>query len=157
MVPNTPTQDNIDEFFANPRGAITAYNDKLTKHIANNQAKLDKASLRYKKEALLYEISTFEEILYYSVSRLRESTLPHVAAAVQILDETIFVLEEHIRTRGITIIRPNPHEPFNGREHEVLTAEEQEGFAKGQIIKTMVSGYKQNDQVIIRANVVAAR
>ena len=152
-----PTQDTIDEFLANPGEVITAYNDKLTKHIANNQAKLDKISLRYKKEALLYEISTFEEILYYSVSRLRESTLPHVAAAVQILDETIRMLEALITNRGITIIRPNPHEPFNGREHEVLTAEEQEGFAKGQIIKTMVSGYKQNDQVIIRANVVAAR
>ena len=154
-----PTPETITDFLAesltiNP---FAAYSDKLNKAITNITAKTEKASFRFKKETLLYEISTYEEILYYSVTRLRESSLPEVAAAVTILDDTFLALEALLAENGITPIRPAAHEAFNGREHEVLTAEEQEGFAKGEIIKTMTSGYKLGDQVILRANVIAAR
>ncbi|MCL2361308.1 MAG: nucleotide exchange factor GrpE [Defluviitaleaceae bacterium] len=154
-----PAEDSIEAFLYKcmELDAFTAYSDKLTMHITAISAKLDKSILRYRKENLLYEISTYEEILYYSVSRLRESELPQIQIAVDILDETFNALENIIGEAEITTIRPEPHQPFNGKEHEVLTAEEQEGFAKGEIIKTMVSGYKAGDQVILRANVVAAR
>jgi len=153
---NPPSQEDLDAFFESA-APIIAYAEKLAKEFANTDAKLDKYILRYQKESLLYEISTYEEILYYSVSRIRESELPQVQAAVEILDETFVALESILEEKGITVIRPNPHEPFIAREHEVLTAEQQDDFAKGEIIKTMTSGYKLGDQVILRANVVAAR
>ena len=154
-----PTEETIAEFLSESTNleAFAAYNEKFTKLVTNAQAKIEKSALRFKKETLLYEISTFEEILYYSVSRLRESSLPHIVNAVETIDETFDTLKSLLAQSGITIIRPAPHEPFNGREHEVLTAEEQEDFAKGTVIKTMTSGYKLGDQIILRANVIAAR
>jgi len=152
-----PTEDTAEEFFAKAAEltAFVSYNSKFEKHVSAQTAKLDKTTFRFHRESLLYEISTYEEILYYSVSRLRE--VPHLADAVKILDGTFLNLEALITTHGIIVLRPAPHEPFNGREQEVLTAEEKEGYAKGTIIKTMTSGYKKDDQVIIRANVIAAR
>ena len=154
-----PTPETVPDFFAEcaSLNAFTEYDQQFAKHITNCAAKIEKTSFRFKKETLLYEISTYEEILYHSVSRLRESGQPHIADAVSILDETFCNLETLITENGITVIRPAPHETFNGREHEVLVAEVQEGFAKGEIIKVMTSGYKFEDQVILRANVIAAR
>jgi len=152
-----PTLEGLTNFFEAcvSLEAFVAYSEKFAKHVTNISTKVEKASFRFKKETLLYEISTYEEILYHSVSRLRQS--PAATDFVRILDEIFYELEAMITDYGITIIRPTPHDPFNGREHEVLMAEVQEGFAKGEIIKVMTSGYKQNDQVIIRANVIAAR
>ena len=154
-----PTQETIADFLLNAASleAFATYNEQFAKHITNASTRIEKASFRFKKETLLYEISTYEEILYHSVSRLRESTQPHISAAVTLLDETFIQLKALLTTNGITIIRPAAHEPFNGREHEVLIAEETEGFAKGEIVKVMTSGYKYKDQVILRANVIAAR
>ena len=164
---NPPTEKpaGLDEAIANffthehiiTMDAFADYSNNFTKTISDTTAKADKAITRFKKETLLYEVSTFEEILFYSVTRLRASEAPHIQAAVSILDETFKEIEALISESGITVINPAPHEAFNGREHEVLTAEEQEGFKKGEIIKTMTSGYKQGTQVILRANVVAAR
>jgi len=156
---NPPSQELINDFVEEciSLAPFTAYNDKINKSIAIGLNKIEKAVFHFRKETLLYEISTYEEILYYSVSRLRESVLPPIASAVKILDETFQAFENLLSNKDIEIIHPNPHELFNGREHEILTAEEQEGFIKGEIIKTMTSGYKADDQIILRANVVAAR
>jgi len=156
---NPPTPETVPDFLAECINLppFTTHSDEFAKLIAVYTSKAEKASTRFKKEALLYEVSTYEEILYYSVSRLRESNAPQVESAVRILDETFQSIENLLTESGIAVIRPAPHDPFNGREHEVLAAEEQEGFAKGEIIKVMTSGYKHLDQVILRANVIAAR
>jgi len=156
---NPPAEETISDFIADSISldAFATYGEQLTKQFTNISTKIEKASLRFKKETLLYEISTYEEILYHSVSRLRESNLPQVAAAVCLLDGTFADLESLLTGNGIAVIRPAVHDPFNGREHEVLVAEEAEGFTKGEIIKVMTSGYKYNDQVILRANVIAAK
>ena len=156
-VPQAP--EAIANFLASASSleVFATYSSQLAKHILNASTKIEKASFRFKKETLLYEISTFEEILYHSVSRLRESPMPCIAVAVNMLDETFAKLETLLTEYSIAVIRPAAHEPFNGREHEVLIAEETEGFAKGEIVKVMTSGYKYKDQVILRANVIAAR
>ena len=125
-----------------------------------NMAGLQKKLAQFKKEQLLFECSTFEEILHYSVSRLREvseSDAPEVHAFVAAIDENAARLSSILTCRGITLMQPSPHDMFNGREHEVLMAEEREGFAKGEIIKFINSGYKEKDIVLIRANVIAAK
>ncbi|MDR1664140.1 MAG: nucleotide exchange factor GrpE [Clostridiales bacterium] len=121
------------------------------------QSKIDKAVLNYKKDTLLYEINTYEEILNYSVSRLRESAYEPVARAVKLLDETQASLEMLLKKNNIRPIRPEPREMFNGKEHEVLIAEKQDGYNKGEIIKVLASGYKYKDTVVLRANVIAAK
>ena len=148
--------------------AFAAIRTGYEKHVAAYTAKIEKSSARFKKEILLYEVCTYEEILTHSVSRLRDyvksctdaaelGELSSVEQAVTWLDETFASLENLLKKNNITVIHPLPHESFNGREHEVLAAEKHEGFSKGEIIKLITSGYKQKDQVILRANVIAAR
>jgi len=46
---------------------------------------------------------------------------------------------------------------FNPKEHEVLMAESNADFKKGEIVKVMNSGYRRKDLILLRANVIAAR
>ena len=127
------------------------------KRITGYLMRLEKAILRFNREVLTPEICTYEEILTHSVSLLRESQQESVQNIVCMLDDVYRSIDELLLKKGIIRIHPAPQDAFNGREHEVLMAEQQEGFSKGEIIKTMTSGYKQGDQVLIRANIIAAR
>jgi molecular chaperone GrpE (heat shock protein) len=88
---------------------------------------------------------------------LWESENPLVQATAARLEGTYAALEVLLRKNNVTPIRPMPHDPFNGREHEVLVAEKQEGFEKGEVIKRLGSGYRYKDIVLVRANVIAAK
>ena len=156
-----PPQDisQIGEFFENClNGEIfQSIKERVTRQISAYFEKTEKSAFLFKKEVLLYEICTYEEILTHSVSRLRESEWETMTAAAAILDQAFRDLETLLKKSNIAVISPVPHEPFNAQEHEVLVAEKQDGYAKGEIIKIITSGYKKNDQIIIRANVIAAR
>ncbi len=116
-----------------------------------------KKAVQFRKEQLLFEISTFEEILNYSVSRLRKSENTHIVSYVNAVDETTHKIYETLNKFNIEIIKPSAHDMFNGKEHDVLMAEKSKEFKKGEIIKLMNSGYKQGDIILLRANVIAAR
>lgn len=118
---------------------------------------LKKTSYKFLRDCLLFEVGTFEEIVHYSVSRLRESTNEAVIGCVGEIDKLSLELDGKLRRFDIETIRPAPHEMFNGKEHEVLMAEKNDDYKKGEIIKVMNSGYKQNGSVITRANVIAAK
>ena len=137
--------------------AFKAFQAKVQKQAAGFMEKVDKFTFRFKKEVLLYEVCTYEEILIHSVSRLRGSDNEEIAAAASLLDDAYGGLEVLLKKSNIEAIRPAPHEAFNAFEHDVLVAETQEGFNKGEIIKMINTGYKQQDKVILRANVIAAR
>jgi molecular chaperone GrpE (heat shock protein) len=66
-------------------------------------------------------------------------------------------LEAILAKYGIEKIAPKPFDIFNAKENEVLMAEVNPDFKKGEIIKTMNSGYRLGDLVLVRANVIAAR
>ena len=117
------------------------------------QISIEKILLKFKRETLLYEVSTFEEILFYSISRIREI----VPIAANLADESISAIEALLKKNNIELIRPQAHEPFNSKEHEVLMAEQNPDYNKGEVIKMMNSGYKHNGVVLLRANVIAAR
>ena len=138
-------------------GAAAAYRKRITDLYQREAERVDKAVRRFLKDSVLFEISTFEEIMQYSVTRLRESEFDSVKDYIDMIDENARTIEDTLRKTGITMIRPNPHDTFNGKEHEILMAEQCEGFAKGEIIKYMTSGYRLNGQVLIRANIIAAR
>lgn len=117
----------------------------------------DKVLKNQLKNHLLFEISTFEEILYYSISRIREEPDEKIIHYVKGMDDLTQKLYDALEAYGISFIRPEPYEKFNGKEQEVLLAEEQEGFQKGDIIKCINTGYRYQGQVLLRANVIAAR
>lgn len=118
---------------------------------------VNKKIIRFFREHLLFEMSTYEEIVYYSVSKLRESQEDIVISYVNDIDTLTQSLEEIMKDYGIEFIYPNPHERFNGKKHEVLMAEVKEGFEKGEIIKTMNRGYVYSDQIVLKANVIAGK
>lgn len=111
----------------------------------------------FKRDILLYEASTFEEIIMYSVSRLKEIRHNTVADYVRLIENSSADLNDILKKHNIIAISPKPHDPFNGKEHDILMAEHNSAFQKGEVIKLMNSGYKQDDEVIIRANVIAAK
>jgi len=137
--------------------AFQTCRDRVARQIATYFEKTEKSAFLYKKEVVLYEICTYEEILTHSVSRLRESGWVKISEAAALLDDAFKDLEVLLKKNNITVIRPAPHDAFNALEHEVLVAEKQDGFGKGEIIKIINSGYRQKEQIIIRANVIAAR
>jgi molecular chaperone GrpE (heat shock protein) len=136
---------------------VVAYREKLERARGQRQEEVTKQTLRFIKEYLLFEMMTFEEINLYSVSRLRDSADPSIAAFVAVIDRQTETLSNILKMNGIQSIYPAPHDPFNGKEHEVLMAEKNEDYKKGEIIKVMNGGYKYGDIVILRANVIAAR
>jgi len=150
---------NVANFFdALPDGDIFApLHDRIQKRIDFYKQKSEKLTFRFKKEVVLYEICTYEEILTHSASRLRESAWADMAMAEKELSAAYYTLGALLEKCNITAIRPAAHEQFNAFEHEILLAETQGGFDKGEIIKVLNTGYKQNGKVILRANVIAAR
>ena len=152
--------ENMAEYFEILPETIDAFKNfkaRAQKQMNIFSEKVDKFTFRFKKEVLLYETCTYEEILIHSVSRLRDSDDNEIVNAAKLLDNTYIELEILLKKNDIVAIRPTPHDAFNAFEHDVLVAEKQEGFSKGEIITMMNTGYKQHDRVILRANVIAAR
>jgi hypothetical protein len=144
----------IDFINDGPGGGHLAKTDRHCKHFA---ARLHKLVNNHKKDCLLYEVCTFEEILNYSVAILRGSKNIETLHFAHRADEIYKNINRVLTKFGIVPIKPETRDMFDGREHEVLTAETVEGFKKGEIIKVINSGYKQNGEVLLRANVIAAR
>jgi len=133
------------------------FNEKI-KRKKNRQADIVyKKILQFKREQILFEISTFEEILNYSVSRLRDSQNDIIKQYVNYVDNLVKNISLILDDYGIKTICPNQHDIFNGKEHEVVIAEKNDSFKRGEIIKVMNNGYKQGDVIILRANVIAAK
>lgn len=131
--------------------------DKIIKQQEKHLFKINKLSLQFKREQLLFEICTFEEIINYSISRLRNSENEDIIQYVSKIDNISESIYNMLLKYNIKTIIPKAHDLFNGKEHEVLIAEKNDEFKKGEIIKLMNSGYKQGDTVILRANVIAAK
>ena len=136
---------------------FSEYKQSMDKGLAKKTDGLEKRMLKFMRDSFFYELSTFEEIMYYSVSRLRESDDDDVLALVTEIDIQYKRTGDILTKYGVEKIAPVAHDAFNPKENEVLMAEESEGFKKGEIIKTVNSGYRQGDVIIMRANVIAAR
>lgn len=113
--------------------------------------------LDFQKNIILFEISTFQEIINYSVVRLRNQNNDFIQSFVINIDEYNTNINQILENNNIFVINPNPHSMFNTKEHELLMAEKSEQFKKGEIIKVLNCGYKTLDKVLIRANVIAAK
>ena len=137
--------------------AVTLYQEKLARSHAQRLDKAKRKATTFVKEHLLFELTTFEEINRYSVSRLRESEDEATAAFVALIDRQDAALKEILKRNHIKTIEPMPYDTFNGKEHEVLMAEQNPAFKKGEIIKVMNCGYRMDDMVLLRANVIAAK
>lgn len=131
--------------------------DKNFYKYTNLIEKFNKNIYNFKKDVILFEITTFQEIINYSVVRLRESEKQEIIEFVLKIDQLIIDIQKILEINYIIMINPKPHTLFNVKEHEILIAEKSDEFKKGEIIKVLNCGYKILDEIIIRANVIAAK
>lgn len=137
---------------------MLSYISNLKRQYQQQNEYINKKYIQFLREQLLFELTTYEEILNYSVCKLRDEQEPDVVKIfVETMDTVDFRIEELLEKYNIYTIKPKPYDIFDGKEHEVLMAEKNDDFEKGQIIKLMNTGYKYNNAVIIRANVIAAK
>lgn len=148
----------LNRFFSettkeNSREALYKYN----KLLEEKKDKLISLSTGFKRDTLLFEMSTFEEILNYSVEKLMESSDRNVLQYGNYVKKIYSDILNKFVKFNIRQINPSLGDLFNAKEHEVLMAKKEEGFAKGSIIKVLNRGYSQNGQVLLRANIIAAK
>lgn len=109
------------------------------------------------KDQIMPEIITFNELLSYSIERLKKSQDFDILMYIQVVEEANSMINTTLVNYNIRTISPEIGSIFNGKEHEVMMTEKKEGFQKGQIIKVTNHGYTQDGAIITRANVVVAR
>ncbi len=130
--------------------------DEIDKYIIVNESPLKSEIDTFKKNCVLQEISTFEQIINYSVNSLKTDENKLVIDFINInesVDKEIFeILEKY----NIIKICPEIKSIFDAKEQVVLTAEKTEGFKKGEIIKVVSLGFCENNEVLIKASVVCA-
>lgn len=154
---NGNTQESLDNFFYKIVEEETKNMLPLAKKIAiERKKKFDNKILELKKNNILFEISTFNEMLNYSISHLKISTEIDVLMYVQIVEEANSMINTTLVSHNIRAIVPVAHQEFSAKEHEVIMVEENASFKKGEIIRVSNNGYKQDDKVIIRASVIVA-
>lgn len=130
---------------------------QYTRKLKSLREELEKASNNYKRETLLFEISTFEEILNHSISKLKETQSYEIINYCKYIEDIYAQIIDELSRYNIIQINPSEKSLFNAKEHEILMAKEEEGYAKGEIIKVLNKGYKKDTTVLLRANVIAAK
>jgi len=151
--------DAAENIFKNVLASVyfSSYKERLAKYTGSVYGAFAKQDLAYKRDCLLFEISTYNEIMNYSVTRLMNSEDGYSLEFAGVCEEVRKELTVVLSKNNITLIDPPPHAAFNGKEHEVLVAEESPGFLKGEIIKVINPGYKRGAEVLSRATVIAAK
>lgn len=134
-------------------------------YIKNDISNMDKKLSGYLKfvdefikNTILFEISTFQEIVYYSVGAIRECEEEALQELIKHIDEIDEKIEIILNDYNILFIKPNLRDKFNPKMHEILLAEENEEFERGDIIRIVNYGYITKDDTIIkRASIIACK
>ena len=129
----------------------------INKNLIKRKEVLHKQDLNFKKNHLLFEVTTFNELLNHSISRLKETEHMDILMYIQMVEEANSLINSTLVKYEIRPIEPLEREIFNAKEHEVIVTEKHDDYKKGEIIRTSNHGYKQGNDVIIRANVIVAR
>jgi len=138
------------EYFLNAQKAF----EKLIQQLFSKNQNED---FDFLKSDLLFEIVTLEEIVKYCLPKLKDSPKNDVQRVVDIIESCYKQIEKNISLAKIETIEPATHERFNGKDHEVILVEEQNGYKKGEIISVHTKGYRYKNVPVVRANVVAAK
>ncbi len=110
----------------------------------------------FKRNSILKELSTFEQIMSDSVKSLKDDENQKIKDFVSFMEKSNEYLEKTLNEFGIFIISPEEKSKFDSKEQQILLAEKKDGYKKGEIIKVINSGYKEKDEVVLKANVVCS-
>lgn len=147
----------LDEAIQGSNEGFLLAQEKYNKLVIKIKEENLKRDIKYLKNDLLFEIITLEEVVKFSLPKLEEEEGENVKSFIDYLYQTYERICMLLEKNKIHEINPMPHDKFNGLEHEVIIVEEEEGFNKGEIIRVNTKGYKYNDIIIVRANIIAAK
>jgi len=148
----------LEDFYKTQINKFNSKNLQMIEEILESEKdSIRKADYKFRKECLFFEIITFEEIISYSASKLRDSENEAALKCSKLIEGAALNIKELLSEYGIEVIAPELGEMFNGRLHEVIMTREEEGFMRGAIIKVISNGYKEGNIVFARANVICAK
>lgn len=133
------------------------FQQKFLRQVENHLEQHRKKDLQYLRESILFELRTLEELSNQSVTRYVSMGGYHAKALTQIMKDLIEDIRDCLMSYKIHLILPKAHDAFEAKKHEVMTATHQEGFEAGEIVKCLNAGYQLEDNIVLRASVVAAR
>lgn len=131
--------------------------EKFKKRVEAIKLNHFKQDMAYLRNELLFEIRTFDEMVSHSLNKLVEYEGETSKAMTEIMKYVYNESRRLINKSGILFIEPDPHEKFDGKLHEIMMAEVDASYTKGEVIKCQGIGYIRDDYIIMRANVVAAK
>ena len=103
-VPGETEREIIKAALWQQRNGEEIFAERLAEHeknAARYEENLEKKLTKFKREILLYEISTYEEIIFYSVSRLREFPDMEFQLASAVADDTLYELSVLLKKNNI--------------------------------------------------------
>ncbi len=119
---------------------------------------VEKEDMDFLSKELLPEMATFEDIIHQSVKHvMTKCDHPEIIPMMEEIRGLYNRLIKQIERQGITTIRPEVKERFEPKYHEVIVAENQEGYSKGEIIRRQNIGYHYEGYVLRRAGVIVAK
>ncbi|MDA3846022.1 MAG: nucleotide exchange factor GrpE [Vallitaleaceae bacterium] len=117
---------------------------------------IKKADIDYLKYNLLFEVVTLEEIVTYSLPKLRAYEHALSKQVISLVSSTYEEISSILKRFNIAMIEAIPGEKFNGKIHEVTVVEPNETYGKGKIIRMETKGYIYKDIPVVRAHVIVA-
>lgn len=147
----------LEEAIAGSTSSFSQAQGKFLKMIEKQTEDNHEFDLDYFKKDILFELRTLEDLMHQSIDKLKGSSEEQCIEFVECVEKMYRLIFSHLKRNDIVSITPNEHDTFNGKLHEVLVAEEAEGFEKGEIIRTQNSGFLFGNRILVRASVIAAR
>jgi len=147
----------LEEVIVGSKVGFNVAQGKFLKIIEKQKEENLNDDLDYVKKDILFEIKTLEDLMHLSIDKLKVSDERQCIRFVDCVDKMYQRILKQLKRNDIIPIIPKEHETFNGKIHEVLIAEEIEGFNKGEIIRTQNSGYIFENRILVRASVIAAK
>ena len=147
----------LEEAISGSTTSFSLAQGKFLKMIEKQNEDSLEFDLDYYKKDILFELRTLEDLMHQSVDKLKVSSEDQCIKFVECVEQMNRLIMSQLKRNNIVAIRPKEHDVFNGKLHEILVAEEVEGYNKGQIIRTQNSGYLYGNRVLVRASVIAAK
>jgi len=146
-----------DDVLQGSKDSFVTIQDKFNRIIRINEEKNKQIDVEYFSKEILFEMRTFEDLMFQSVSRLKESENSTVVSCTLEIDILYKKLLEGLEKLGIKQFIPATGDVFNGKMHEVLMVDVTNEYKKGDIIRVQNGGFLLNEQVLLRASVIVEK
>lgn len=131
--------------------------ERFTKLVSKENEDNLAQDLKYIKEDILFEYATLEDMINQSIQKLQASKNEVAQEFSKIVYQLYNDLGDQLKKQDIIRLLPKVGDTFNGKIHEVVIIDAEEGFHKGEIIRVQNSGFLYGQRILKRAAVIVAK